>query len=116
MKIYSVFIFMIICISSLGQGRMMQQSISKEEPFGLNLLVDSAGEYIAVQVKGLNRETMNLFLIDAKEMLVQQAVIYPGSTIAYFDTRTLYDGEYLVRAERGEDVVDRKIRIGKTIK
>ena len=42
-------------------------------------------------------ENKELELIDANGKLVQKITIYQGSTIAYFDTKKLYSGEYFIR-------------------
>jgi hypothetical protein len=44
---------------------------------------------------------------------IQSTVIYQGSTIAYFDTRTLYDGQYLIKLVAQEKVITKTVSITK---
>jgi hypothetical protein len=42
---------------------------------------------------------------------IQSTVVYQGSTIAYFDTRTLYNGQYLIKVISKENVITRTVTI-----
>ncbi|MCP2871699.1 T9SS type A sorting domain-containing protein, partial [Salmonella enterica] len=53
-------------------------------------------ELIAVQVKDLVEESYEVGLYDIAGRLVDETYLYQGSTIVYFDTKTLYSGEYVV--------------------
>ena len=66
-------------------------------------------EFIAVQVDGLNRDKINLQLLASNGKILQQSAIEPGSSVAWFDVRTLYSGTYVVRAISGETVSSRKV-------
>src|SRR5690349_8759526 len=72
-------------------------------PFDITITQDPAGDFVAIQLKGLNRENMDINLYDKDGKLVKQTILYQGSTIAYFDTRTLYSGEYKMWLKRGVD-------------
>lgn len=56
-----------------------------------------ASDFIAVQLNHLATSNMELELYDASARLIQLVPIYQGSTIAYFDTRKLYAGNYFVK-------------------
>ncbi len=62
-----------------------------------NAYPNPGSEFLSVQVSGLNRDALQLYLYDITGRLVEQKSISPGSTIAYFDVRTLYPGQYLVK-------------------
>ena len=76
----------------------------------LSIFPNPATEFIAVQSSGMLREKMDLRLTDVSGKLVQTAEIQPGSTISYFDCRTLYDGMYVVSVmKNGVTVVAEKV-------
>ena len=76
----------------------------------LSIFPNPATEFIAVQSSGMLREKMDLRLTDVSGKLVQTAEIHPGSTISYFDCRTLYDGMYVVSVmKNGVTVVAEKV-------
>jgi len=52
-------------------------------------------------------------LYDMLGKLIQTTTIYQGSTIAYFDTRALYQGQYLVKVIADENNITKKITIVK---
>lgn len=60
-----------------------------------------AGEFIAVQVGGVLAEKADIELFDLSGRLMQKSAIQAGSTIGYFDVRTLYPGIYLVSVSMG---------------
>ena len=55
-----------------------------------------ASDLIAIQLNGLNRKDIPLQMFDLKGKLIMSSKIVQGSTIAFFDTRTIYNGEYLI--------------------
>lgn len=63
-----------------------------------------ASEFIAVQVGDMVTDEITVKLFDMTGREVQTAMIYPGSTIAHFDTKTLYDGQYIVQISNQENV------------
>jgi len=68
-----------------------------------------ANEFIAVQIGDLVTDPVTVKLIDMLGREVQTVTIYPGSTIAHFDTRMLYDGQYIVQISNGENVRTSKV-------
>ena len=64
---------------------------------------------LAVQINKVQSVDLHLQLLDINGRLVQQSTIYQGSTLAYFDTRTLYDGEYIVKLSDGKQVHTEKV-------
>lgn len=63
----------------------------------VSVFPNPAGDMIAVQVNGLLREDLTVSLYDMAGKLVRTALIPQGATIWYLDTRTLYDGNYVVK-------------------
>lgn len=72
-----------------------------------------ATDIIAIQVNGLSKEDLLVMLYDINGKFIQKTTLYQGSTIAYFDVRTLYSGEYLVKIFNGKEVSTKKIIISK---
>lgn len=89
--------------------------ISEADKNEINVIVypNPASDLIAIQISNLNKDDMKVELYDMKGVLVQKTMIYQGSTIAYFDTRTLYSGEYLIKIYKGKELMSKKILIEK---
>lgn len=71
------------------------------------------GEFIAIQYNGLVRDNIYMELYDLSGKQLQKASLYQGSTISYFDTRTLYAGEYIIRMMGNGEVVSKKVMVVK---
>jgi hypothetical protein len=115
-KGFTLFVALFICTIAYGQLPAGNSVINKADattPFEITFTQDPAGDFVAVQLKGLNRDNMDLILYDAGRKPVRQSILYQGSTIAYFDTRTLYSGEYTMWMKRGTDTLEKKITIVK---
>ena len=52
-------------------------------------------------------------LFDVNGKLMQTTNLYPGSTIAYFDTRALYNGEYVMVFTHGKTQVTKRVQVVK---
>lgn len=80
----------------------------------LNIFPNPATDFIAVQASGLLNETLQIRLHDLNGKLVQTSEIQAGSTISYFDCRTLYTGVYLVSVSKnGQIMATEKVVINK---
>ena len=84
------------------------------EDININAFPNPASDIIAVQVNGLVKENFDVFLYDVTGQLVDKTTLLQGSTIVYFDTKTLYSGTYFVRmtSSSGQSI-SRKIAIFK---
>ena len=83
------------------------------EQLSVNIYPSPASDLVAIQANTLNRNNLDVRLFDITGKLVQETFIYQGSTIAYFDTRTVYAGEYIVEITDGSRVFKKKITITK---
>ena len=79
----------------------------------LTIFPNPATDFVAAQMKGLNTVEWKVELYDASGKLVQTTTLYPGSTIAYFDTRTLYSGEYVMVFTHGQTQVSKHVLVVK---
>lgn len=78
---------------------------------GVSVFPNPSGDMIAVQVNGLLRVDLPVTLVDAAGRLVRAGSIKAGSTIQYLDTRTLYDGRYVVRVGSGHRSVNTPVHV-----
>ena len=76
-----------------------------------NIFVAPKQELIVVQWKNLNTEDRTIVLEDAEGREVKKTILYQGSTIAYFDTQTIYNGEYVVQISDGNKWFRKQITI-----
>jgi hypothetical protein len=70
-----------------------------------------SSEFIAVQLNYLSKKNVIVSLYDMLGKEIQSTTIYQGSTIAYFDTRTLYAGQYIIKTNLQEDIITKTISI-----
>jgi hypothetical protein len=54
---------------------------------------------------------ITLFDVSGKEL--QKTIIQPGSTIAYLDTRTLYNGTYFIKFVTASETFTKKIMLAR---
>ena len=61
------------------------------------VLPNPASDLIAIQLKGINKETIEIELIDQTGKLILYTEILPGTTIGYLSTESIYEGTYHLR-------------------
>lgn len=79
----------------------------------VNIFPNPASDLIAVQIKDLVKENYDITLYDITGKLVEKKTLYQGSTIVYFDTKTLYSGVYFIKMVVGNKEINKKIIIEK---
>jgi len=79
----------------------------------VNIFPNPATDLIAVQVGNLVKEDLKVSLLDLSGKLIQSKIIAKGSTIAFFETETLYAGVYLISVQNGSNISTQKIVIQK---
>ena len=79
----------------------------------VNIFPNPATDLIAIQIKDLVKENYDITLYDITGKVIEKKTLYQGSTIVYFDTKTLYSGIYFVRMIVGETVINKKIVVEK---
>lgn len=75
-----------------------------EAEFGdlnLSIFPNPASDLIAIQIQELVKDDLQVSLLDLSGRVVKKATINKGSTIAYFDVQTVYEGTYIVQIENG---------------
>jgi hypothetical protein len=68
-----------------------------------------ASDLVAVQIANPSQENFKVSLYDLKGNKINETAINQGSTIAHFDTRTLYQGEYLIKIEAGNQTITKNV-------
>jgi hypothetical protein len=63
----------------------------------INAYPNPANDFVVVQIGGLLKENVEARLFDMTGKLVRTTTIAAGSTLSYVDTRTLYDGQYILQ-------------------
>lgn len=67
------------------------------ENMGFNIFPNPAADLVAVQALGLVNSDLNIELIDMSGKMIAQTQIMSGSTLAYFNVETIYNGTYMIR-------------------
>ncbi|MFT5600451.1 MAG: hypothetical protein ACI9N1_000686 [Flavobacteriales bacterium] len=88
-------------------------SINELEQIDFSVFPNPASDFIAVQFKGLLEVNLTVELYDIAGKLMQTSTILKGSTISYVDTRTLYNGNYVIRVTDGNNEISKKIVVSK---
>lgn len=80
---------------------------------GNNLLTypNPANDVLGIQWKNINQGNSTIELFDLSGKVVSVSEMKQGSSLAYFDTRNLYNGEYIIRVKIGNEVVVRRISV-----
>ncbi len=83
------------------------------EKVNISVFPNPANDLVVIQFNSLNKQDIQIQLFDITGKLIKKTILYQGSTIAFFDTKTLYGGEYFLRIQKGSDVLTRKIILQK---
>lgn len=81
------------------------------EALNISIFPNPAADLIAVQIGGLVEDNMQVNLVDLSGKVIQTAVIHAGSTIAYFDVQSVYEGTYIIQIMNGTNVTAKKVVI-----
>lgn len=79
----------------------------------IRIFPNPSADFLAIQLNSLNTQNVEVKLFEMGGKLVNQNTIFAGSTIAYIDTRTLYNGTYLLLIKNGENQISRKVTINR---
>lgn len=77
----------------------------------ISVFPNPTNDLVAIQINDIIRENMEVSLYDITGKLIQKTIIYQGSTIAYFDTQTLYNGEYIIKISNTYSNITKKITV-----
>jgi hypothetical protein len=77
---------------------------SKMDKASLLVFPNPAKDFAIVQTRSLNREGLQVELVDIRGRILQSHQIPQGSTFCIMDLQTLYAGYYSVRIKQGSQV------------
>ncbi len=77
----------------------------------ISVFPNPANDLVAIQMNDITKENLDISLYDITGKLVKKTILYQGSTIAYFDTQTLYNGEYIIKIFGNKTAVTKKITV-----
>ena len=81
--------------------------------YNLKIFPNPASDLLVIQILDINRENLKMELFDFNGKLIETTSLLQGSTIAYFDTKGIYSGLYLLKAtnENGIVIATKKVEI-----
>lgn len=79
----------------------------------VQIFPNPTSEIMAIQVAKGMHDNISVSLFDITGKFIQKTMIYSGSTIAYFDTKALYAGEYLIQIADGTKTISKKVLVTK---
>ncbi len=79
----------------------------------VTIFPNPTSDMVALQLNTIAKQNYDVSLYDVNGKLIRQAILYQGSTIAYFDTRTLYSGLYYVQIKIANKLISKKVVIEK---
>jgi len=85
----------------------------KKGSLDATIFPNPAGDIIAIQIQGILTTDVNMTLYDITGRQISTSRINQGSTIAYIDARTLYNGDYVVRLTSGDAAITKKVTISR---
>lgn len=86
-------------------------SIINVEEVQVNVFPNPASDLVGIQLMNSNTENFTVRLFDMQGRLMMTSQIKQGSTIAYFDTKTIYSGQYIVEISNDISRITKKITV-----
>ena len=83
------------------------------ETVQIKVFPNPSSETIVVQLVDINKENLKVELFDITGKLVAQTDLLQGSTIAYFETNTLYNGQYIIKIANKKGIITKKVVVNK---
>lgn len=77
----------------------------------LTIFPNPASDLVAVQLNNVAQQNYTVKLYDITGKLIKQTLLFQGSTIAHFDTRTLYAGAYLIEISDEKRSLTKKMMV-----
>lgn len=68
-----------------------------DQHFKVKLIPNPASDLVAIQLLEIAKQNYQVALFDLQGNIINESQINQGSTIAFFDLRTLYTGVYFVK-------------------
>lgn len=81
------------------------------EKVSLHIFPNPSTDLIVMQFGELVTETLQISLIDMTGRKIAETTLHPGGTIAFFNTQTVYNGEYIVHVQGLKTSVNRTVQV-----
>ena len=88
-------------------------SAAEFDALKVSIYPNPSADLIAVQLAGLLKDDLQVSLIDTTGKIVSTSKISKGSTIAYFDVQTVYEGTYFIKISSDKNSMSKKVIITK---
>jgi hypothetical protein len=103
-------------VTTIGETVTTYTPVASVDDFEISDLTiavypNPADEFLAIQLATLVKQQVIVELFDMNGAKITSTVINTGSTIAYLDTRTLYNGVYMLRLTNDNEVITKKVVI-----
>ncbi|MEY4281251.1 MAG: hypothetical protein RLZ39_663 [Bacteroidota bacterium] len=79
----------------------------------VSVFPNPSSDLLVVQMNDLTKTAVEINLYDLQGKLMDRKIIYPGTTIAYFDTRTYYAGIYILQIVQADKTLTQQISLQK---
>lgn len=79
----------------------------------IQIYPNPSSDILVIQLLDLIKENTEVMLYDLNGKLLEKTIIFPGSTMAYFDTKKLYAGEYLIKISNSQGTITKKVLVAK---
>ena len=86
-------------VSTYSPSTSLIEQINSEK---INVYPNPSNDVLMVQVNTLLTKDLAISLIDSNGKLIEKKIIRQGSTVAYFDVSTLYNGIYFLKTDKGQ--------------
>jgi hypothetical protein len=84
-----------------------------DDAFKVSIFPVPATDAVIIQMNDVVKNDFKIALYDISGKLIEKTFLYQGSTLSYFDTQRLYNGEYFVHISNGVNTVIKKVIIVK---
>ena len=88
-------------------------SLQDIKNINVDIFPNPASDLIAVQLGNLTKDNLQVELLDITGKSISKKTLNQGSTIVYFDTQTLYSGEYIINIYTGTETISKKVVVQK---
>jgi hypothetical protein len=88
-------------------------SLQDIKNINVDIFPNPASDLIAVQLGNLTKDNLQVELLDITGKSISKKTLNQGSTIVYFDTQTLYSGEYIINIYIGTETISKKVVVQK---
>lgn len=79
----------------------------------VSVFPNPSNEFIAIQIKGVNKENLLVELIDGTGKIIRSTTLNQGATNTYLDTQTVYAGNYIVKISGKAGVITKRVSVSK---